>query len=823
MQRRTEFHSDHVLDSVEQLSRNNSVVVSAPTGIGRSYFLERVNSSIGHKDSVVINAANASALTVLRTALPTATILVDSLEHADPEFVRSWLEHLQRGGRGLAVLHTDNQHSSFHLSVEALRAGRDGLLTALDAAHSIQLPPLSANNIERLLHEHSPRILDSGTIHAIVSLAEGRPRWALALLELSNTRGLSVFPRPMVPTSTPAGIVASVLRSIADSVGDMPPSTVAAASVVSQLGQMDLAGIEDLVGSDNCDALVSYGALIGDETQTLYRVPPLLAAAVRSRASATETSRFEDAVQRRLLRRRSLGFPLSVAESLFCTRPFQNDAAANDPTLEEQRTAAIEQSIVELVNFGEHKFAESLLLRQTDAPVLIPPPLRAAVLGALVSPEAGLAHIGPPPGEPGTNAYLGWLGLHSKLNELALTPVAREHSPTMGAEEAATQTIIQVWNGSEPVAHHLDSIREISSRDSNNALGLLADTLLDLEAARTGQVIAGSWLSTGAPAPRASTQVLADLPHTSGTLLLSQALSALFIGQGSRFAQELRSESRRTHLHEFHARWVRHYAAATTAIACGDLARSVIEWSELVKCAPHLVPLRLEAYLHETLATLEAARAAADSGHDEHLPPSSFSAPYALFLCFGNGKPPLLQHQLPPPSAATAPVPALLHKYVCAALEENPKELIRTADALLVFEAWGPALSALRQARDIYVSRRATTAATECKSRLEELERFLEKRIPNYEADPNRSDERIRLTNREKETASLAAEGLSNKEIAARLHCSIRTVESHISQARAKLGLQSRKDLAQVAMFAAPSEHQDELISQGNRRTESPR
>jgi DNA-binding NarL/FixJ family response regulator len=57
-----------------------------------------------------------------------------------------------------------------------------------------------------------------------------------------------------------------------------------------------------------------------------------------------------------------------------------------------------------------------------------------------------------------------------------------------------------------------------------------------------------------------------------------------------------------------------------------------------------------------------------------------------------------------------------------------------------------------------------------------------------------------RLTPREREVASLVAQGLPNREIAAALTISERTAENHVEHILTKLGFRSR---AQVAVWAA--------------------
>jgi DNA-binding NarL/FixJ family response regulator len=59
------------------------------------------------------------------------------------------------------------------------------------------------------------------------------------------------------------------------------------------------------------------------------------------------------------------------------------------------------------------------------------------------------------------------------------------------------------------------------------------------------------------------------------------------------------------------------------------------------------------------------------------------------------------------------------------------------------------------------------------------------------------------LTARERQVATLAAEGLSNLSIARQLHLSIRTVETHLAHAYTKLGISTRNALTVALVTAA--------------------
>ena len=67
---------------------------------------------------------------------------------------------------------------------------------------------------------------------------------------------------------------------------------------------------------------------------------------------------------------------------------------------------------------------------------------------------------------------------------------------------------------------------------------------------------------------------------------------------------------------------------------------------------------------------------------------------------------------------------------------------------------------------------------------------------PDDAAPPGLQGSRPTLTRRETEVAALAARGLTNRDIAARLYLSVRTVEAHVDHILTKLGFRTRTQLA---------------------------
>jgi DNA-binding CsgD family transcriptional regulator len=79
----------------------------------------------------------------------------------------------------------------------------------------------------------------------------------------------------------------------------------------------------------------------------------------------------------------------------------------------------------------------------------------------------------------------------------------------------------------------------------------------------------------------------------------------------------------------------------------------------------------------------------------------------------------------------------------------------------------------------------------------------LDDKQPRQPAAPNRPGPRAALTRRQLDIARLVADDLSNKQIAARLFLSERTVETHVTNSLNRLGLNSRVQLGRWVADAA--------------------
>ncbi|MFI1418507.1 LuxR C-terminal-related transcriptional regulator [Streptomyces sp. NPDC020731] len=112
--------------------------------------------------------------------------------------------------------------------------------------------------------------------------------------------------------------------------------------------------------------------------------------------------------------------------------------------------------------------------------------------------------------------------------------------------------------------------------------------------------------------------------------------------------------------------------------------------------------------------------------------------------------------------------------------------------ALALEEDDGPAVAALAGSAAVFDTLGATWDAARTRAELRRHQPVAERRPPGR---PGYGDV---LSPREEEVAELAAAGMSNREIAATLHLSPRTVEQHVARALQKTGVHSRQQLARA-------------------------
>lgn len=93
------------------------------------------------------------------------------------------------------------------------------------------------------------------------------------------------------------------------------------------------------------------------------------------------------------------------------------------------------------------------------------------------------------------------------------------------------------------------------------------------------------------------------------------------------------------------------------------------------------------------------------------------------------------------------------------------------------------AIEHLTRAREIFAGLRATPGESTCTTELRACG------LQSSPADP------LRLTPREEDVAALVVRGYTNKDVAAELYLTAKTVEYHLGNIYAKLGISNRREL----------------------------
>jgi len=126
--------------------------------------------------------------------------------------------------------------------------------------------------------------------------------------------------------------------------------------------------------------------------------------------------------------------------------------------------------------------------------------------------------------------------------------------------------------------------------------------------------------------------------------------------------------------------------------------------------------------------------------------------------------------------------------------------------ALSVSDAAEDVIAVVRAGARGYVTKTISGGdLTEAIARVAEGDAVFSPRLAGFVLDAFNSDEPVRdaeldeLTAREREVLRLIARGYRYKEIAANLHLSVKTVETHVSNVLRKLQLSSRHELTRWA------------------------
>ena len=213
----------------------------------------------------------------------------------------------------------------------------------------------------------------------------------------------------------------------------------------------------------------------------------------------------------------------------------------------------------------------------------------------------------------------------------------------------------------------------------------------------------------------------------------------------------------------------------------------------------------LDAWADVAAGRLEEARATCLALSEFAGPVSRHVAISALHGAYLLGEP--LEHVVElaaaVPAGGTSEIASALEAHLRAELEGDAHRLDEVAAWLERISMPWQATIALRSAQRIHLRMGRPVESSASRTRVDALERGVKIVVSGEAASASaaspaagrQNDKVSTLTRRELEVARLAGAGLSNAEIANRLFLSVRTVESHVLQARAKLGAARRSEL----------------------------
>lgn len=775
-------------EDIEDLSREivkiardgGSVLLTGPQGSGKSAVLEAVRTHLTEVDAAFAAAPGSDRD-------PRTVVLVDDLARADDAILASATAH-----RGPVIASFDSGLYQRAYTAEVLRFayGARPLGRDTDEVSRFHLDPLTAAEMARFLHEQSREPLDSAAVDAITALAMGRRSWALDLMQLHAQSQLQCDPFPslnalLVPVDAPLPALQRVRRPLLD----LPDEPAAAAVALSEIDPLDELGVATLVDSATMETLTSAGVLVPVDQEQTLTVPAFVAAALRQRSPLDLVQRWRQRFAGGLLVQERLGLRLSERDTVFCVRAWGTSPEVPEALAVDHRELVV-RSVSRLTLFGSPARVRTAVMALGSHGIGLPPMVRVRAVAALGNTHEAIAALDAidEDADPAEHVSRRLLR-HVLATRAGLDPVDGPRPL-----DDAGELVLGLWNRVGPLANDATAIRD-AAEHADPVVATLAALLADLDHAWAGLIPPFS-ASVQTPRPLPAMRLPAGETGADavGTALVAQALVLLIAGESGARRDQLVETIARHPDAAHHHRWWRHLHAMATASAFGEVPRALTEWDLFAEAVPRTLPRRLWHLIERISAALHAAVDPMTS--PDELDTVRNELPYRVLLYFSGLHGPLQRlHSGFESQPGTLPLVRLARAHLAAARERNPARLMRLAEHFETYQFWLASAYALSDARRIYLGRRANGKVRECDEALIRVRAEIARHAPWREPDV---DPAVSLTPRELLAAQLAAQGLRNRDIAERLECGVRTVESHIAQARAKLGASTREDLARL-------------------------
>lgn len=780
-----------------ELSSPGPILLVGPGHSGKTHTLFELAKLLeaARHDYYYVRASDERAGEMVANAPNERVFLVDGIEAADPELLSLLVDRIEDGARGIGAMSLDGEDSRNYDHVSELfsPAHAEPGNRPPTPLRTVHLGPMARSEAARIAHGPRPLPLDSVTVDGALDLCWGRPGWLIDLLQLASSGKLLVDPYPAVASLDRSDLHLPVLRR-ASRIAEqhLQPEDVAAAVVLAALDARSLEGAASLVGMQAVTALSEARLLIPcPDDPRMVGVPEIYAAALRLQADPTLVRKARHRAAEQLLTQQALGIPLPYREAAFCAWHAGGSALDHDEPqvpasreFDEAHTEVLRNVAEDLVAFGRSEARDLLMLARDPR-----------VLGELSRARAAVVFRGPLEGlrTMQSNDGLGLLYLHHQL--LAEADHVRVGSSRDGIDDtrlAEAALVFERWNDLADLTPDAEELARIATSADSPEVALFAEQLLVLEHARRGHKLprtaldpSGTGITRAARLASLSLGDACDLGDLLAAIGIAEGLIALLSGENLSDSPVFQKIAARLPAPAFQVLWAKHLCSTLAALAAGSVRRAAQEWVSFEQRLPRFLPVRLRSIIAAIGAELQRPGTTTLDKSDPSRQLLSYfrgslDAVEANTVIAGDA---LTAHF----AASPLPVFRLIAAHLEAVEAQNPAALMRVAERLQALDLWAPAAYALLGAKSIFLRRRASGSVRRCDEQLHAVEGAARKHVPWFSIGSLPDAPRTRLTKRELASARLASAGMTNRLIAERMQCSVRTVESHIANARAKL------------------------------------